>query len=355
MASILIVDDDKNFLLSLADGLKAFEKKFNVLTAENGQDAVDLMRTQKIDLMITDLKMPVMDGFELLAHMVPNYPHIPVIVMTAFATREMEENLVNMGTFQFLEKPLDFNVLVEKIQEGLEVRSHYFTKVLSLHSFLRMVEMEARTCTIAIRSQDKLGYLYFLDGVLIDGEAGTLKGEEAVREIIQWQAAEVELDGHCNEENRKIDKPLNFIIKEAVDRITKATRSETEAKENTMNIAKLERAMDILKEDLENGLLGSGIVDRVSRRTIVDFNSNPRAGVLFSQITKYLIKILEDCNMPPLGKYYLVHLADDSMIVAIPLGDYEWRIIIDLKKVTLGMLLNVTLPKIIDAFMAAAG
>jgi hypothetical protein len=63
---------------------------------------------------------------------------------------------------------------------------------------------------------------------------------------------------------------------------------------------------------------------------------------------------LKECNMPPMGKYYLIHLADDTVIIAIPLGEFEWRIMVDLKKVTLGLLLNVILPKIMDAFKDAS-
>lgn len=365
MANVLIVDDDKNFLLSLVDGLKAYDQKYEVLTAGNGKEAIKVLENNSVDLMITDLKMPEMDGFQLLAHMVPNYPHIPAIVITAFATKEMEETLMNMGTFTFLEKPLDFNVMVEKINEGLDVRSHYFTKVLSLCSFLRMIEMERKTCTVCIRSHGRMGYLYFLNGQLIDGETGGINGESAVKEIVKWEAAEVELDGFTREkESRQIDVPLNFIVNEEIARISQVTQyiedkedsgdDKSGQKETAMNIEKLNQAMESLKEDLGDGLLGSGIVTRKDRKTIVDFNSNPKAGALFTQITGYLIRVLKECNMPPLGKYYFIHLADDTGIIAIPLGDYEWRISINLKTVTLGLLLNVTLPKIFNAFQEAA-
>lgn len=357
MPDILIVDDDKNFLLSLADGLKSCDHHFNVLTAVNGKEAVELLRTEKIDLVVTDLKMPVMDGFKLLAHMVPNHPQIPVIVMTAFATREMEKDLLNMGTFMFLEKPLDFNMLVDKILAGLDAGSHHFTKVLSLFSFLKIVEMEKRTCTITVRSHGRMGYLYYLNGALIDGETETAHGEEAVYDIVSWDAAEIELDGKQDQSARPISAPLNFIINEGAERLAETKPEEKTAEEDTMkmimNLEKLEDAMEMLKKELGEGLISSGIVDLTDRRTIVAFNADPKAGALFSQITKYLIKVLEQCNMPKLGDYYLVNLADNSTVIAVPMGDFEWRIVIDLKKVTLGLLLNVTLPKVLNAFSQA--
>ena len=69
MTTILLVDDEKSFVLSLADGLQAYFKNINVLTAENGKKALELLDTREIDMVITDLKMPVMDGFELASRM----------------------------------------------------------------------------------------------------------------------------------------------------------------------------------------------------------------------------------------------------------------------------------------------
>jgi DNA-binding NtrC family response regulator len=190
MKKILIVDDDTNFLLSLLDGLKANAKNVDVMIAENGKEAVEKLGNNKIELLVTDIKMPEMDGLELLALMVNRYPNIPVIVMTAFATREIEDRAANMGSFRFLEKPLDFHILLEMINEGLDVGSHYYTKVVSMCSFLQTVVRETRTCMIAVRSKEKRGYLYFIKGVLIDGETGVLCGAAAVYRIVSWEDAE---------------------------------------------------------------------------------------------------------------------------------------------------------------------
>lgn len=371
MAVILIVDDDKNFLLSLAEGLRSYEKKYEVLTAGNGKEAIDVLEANTVDLLITDLKMPEMDGFELLAYMVPHYPQIPVIVMTAFSTPEMEDHLMNMGTFMFLEKPLDFNVLVEKISQGMEAGSHYFTKVLSLCSFLQTLEREKKTCTVTIRSQDQLGHLYFFNGALIDGETENESGPEAIYHIVSWDAAEVELDGNCKKNTRSLDKPYNFIIREEQYRRTQQLeKSEARTgavdgdsdennygngpvEEKTMNLDKLKETMEMLKKDMGEALVGAGIVSRADAKIILDYNAHPKTSILFSQFTKYLKRILADCSMPSVGKYYLIDLEGNKAIIAIPLKDFEWGIILDLTKVTLGLFLNVTLPKVLKAFEEA--
>ncbi len=121
---VLIVDDEEPLLLSIAEGLSIYKKYFNLLTATNGIEAVKVLKSSPvIDLVITDLSMPKMDGFELLAYVNRNYPKIKVIMMTAFGTPKIEEIVQNMGLFRYLEKPLDINVIADNIFEALAIRT----------------------------------------------------------------------------------------------------------------------------------------------------------------------------------------------------------------------------------------
>jgi len=119
---VLIVDDEEPFVLSLADGLSTYKKYFHVRTAPNGAEAVKILKLSPVDLVITDLSMPKMDGFELLAYMNRNYPKIPVILMTAYGTPKIEEIVGNMGIFRYLEKPLDINAVADNIVDALGIK-----------------------------------------------------------------------------------------------------------------------------------------------------------------------------------------------------------------------------------------
>ena len=124
LREVLIVDDEEPLLLSVAEGLSIYKKYFNLLTATNGMEAVKLLKSAPvIDLVITDLSMPKMDGFELLAYMNRNYPKIKVIMMTAFGTPKIEEIVQNMSLFRYLEKPLDINVLADNIFDALAIKT----------------------------------------------------------------------------------------------------------------------------------------------------------------------------------------------------------------------------------------
>jgi len=214
MKRVLIVDDDESFLHSLIDGFKAYEDDFTIATAGDGLEAVEILQTEKISLVLTDLKMPNMDGFELLALLTRDYPDVPVIVMTAFGTPEMEDNLRDMGTFQYIEKPIDFTMLVEKIITGLATPSKGYITGVSLSSFLQLIEIDKKTCTLTIHAGSKNGILYFRDGILLDASFRSLNGNEAAYTIVSWKNVEIEIESSCLATKQSIEKPLGFILLE---------------------------------------------------------------------------------------------------------------------------------------------
>lgn len=214
MKNVLIVDDERYFLLSLVEGLGTYAADFNTLTAENGKKAVDVLNKTGIDLVVTDLKMPGMDGFELLAFMTKNYPAIPVIVMTAYCTPEIKNRLDMLGSFKLLEKPLDFKDLVDYIFAELSSISRGYIRGITLPAFLQLVEMERKTCTLTVRSRGRRGFLYFSDGELMDADNGKEHQEKAALDIVCWDEAEIEISSICREMNRNIPTTLSHLLME---------------------------------------------------------------------------------------------------------------------------------------------
>jgi CheY-like chemotaxis protein/predicted regulator of Ras-like GTPase activity (Roadblock/LC7/MglB family) len=218
MKSVLLVDDEKNFLLSLAEMLKDSEDEFSIKTAENGREAAAVIDAGNIDLVVTDLNMPEMDGFELMAHISQVNSEMPVIAMTAYGTPEMESRLRNMGAFQYIEKPIDFDSLLRKIKDGLKAGSTKgHVAGISLPSFMQLLELDKKTCTLHIKAGPHRGDMYFKQGELISARTGKLTGQDAAYEIINWDNAEIEIENICkfNEEKRDINVPMGFLLIES--------------------------------------------------------------------------------------------------------------------------------------------
>lgn len=237
MKKVLVVDDDKSFLQSLIDGFKSYEDKFAIITAEDGIQATEILQKEEISLVLTDLKMPRMDGFALVAYLSSSYNDIPVIVMTAFGTPEMEDNLREMGTFQYIEKPIDFAVLVEKILKGLAGPSQGYITGVSLSSFLQLLELDKKSCTLTINAGNKSGSMYFRDGVLLDSTHANISGSEAAYEIVSWKNVEISIDNKCSVTEGVITESLGFILLEGSrrkDENDAASSSPTSSITNSM-------------------------------------------------------------------------------------------------------------------------
>ena len=234
MKKILIVDDEVPFLLSLKDGLAANSDQYQIVTAENGREAVDVLRSTAIDLLVTDLKLPEMNGFELLAWTSRHQPQLPVIVMSAFGTPEIEARLAKMDTLQFLDKPLDLKMLQEGIANGLNAGGKSFIRGITLATFLQLMKVEKKNCTLKILNTDHSAYLYVRNGELIDADLDDRNGIDAAMEIVSWSDSEIEMDGICRRQDDVINLSLEHLLIEAFrlkDEADEQERSELEGAE----------------------------------------------------------------------------------------------------------------------------
>jgi CheY-like chemotaxis protein len=121
LKKILVVDDHKFALSVISRSLSAYLKDVKILTAENGQEAVEILKSHPVASVLTDLNMPVMDGYELLRYLRKNYPDMPVFAMTSDLTPLSEVMLCLMGVKQSFKKPFSIKRLGLKIADELEV------------------------------------------------------------------------------------------------------------------------------------------------------------------------------------------------------------------------------------------
>ncbi|RWX50090.1 Response regulator receiver domain-containing protein, partial [Candidatus Electrothrix marina] len=176
MKQVVIVDDEPDLLLSIRAGFERNDR-FQLMTAANGMEALDILDNNVVDLVVTDLRMPKMDGVELLAAMSQSFPEVPSIVMTAFGTSSLEQQLKKAGTLNLLEKPLDIETLEQAIYNALNFYQNRDGGV-RLDIFLQLVAMEKKTVHLKVFGFDnRHGSFFFSKGYLIDAEQDDLTGD----------------------------------------------------------------------------------------------------------------------------------------------------------------------------------
>ena len=117
---ILMVDDEVKFLKAVADRLSM--KGFEVTTATNGDDAISAAKKGGFDVALLDLQMPGTDGAQLLKILKQNHKFIEIIMLTGHATVDSAVECTKLGAFKYLEKPYDFEKLVESLKEAYHAR-----------------------------------------------------------------------------------------------------------------------------------------------------------------------------------------------------------------------------------------
>ncbi len=234
MHKILLVDDEKVFLESLVATFRRIEalKNHEYLTAFNGLEALEILTTRKIDLLITDLKMPGMDGFALLEQMGRAYDDLPVIVMTAFGSDAIEKKVTRSGAMRYIDKPIDIEKLTSEILQALAATAEGVISGLQLPDFMQTVYMGRKSCTLEIRSDNRFGRLYFWNGEIVDAEWGDrLSGREAALEIAAWSDPEIRITGNFRRRENRVGIPVTALVMEAM--VQKDEREVAEGPEPT--------------------------------------------------------------------------------------------------------------------------
>ena len=120
-ARLLLVDDDPGLLKLL--GMRLVSEGYSVVTAESGPEALRVLGREKVDLVISDLRMDEMDGLQLFSEIQKGHPGMPVIILTAHGSIPDAVAATQQGVFSFLTKPVDKDALYKAIDEALEQRS----------------------------------------------------------------------------------------------------------------------------------------------------------------------------------------------------------------------------------------
>jgi hypothetical protein len=121
-----------------------------------------------------------------------------------------------------------------------------------------------------------------------------------------------------------------------------------------MNIQKLNLCMDILRKDLGDGFVASCIITTEDGQVLISTDqANIAAATLLNDATSFISNAMKTYPTE-LGQYYYIDVAGNMAVLVIPFGNYQWTITINKKLVKLGLLLNVVLPALINAFEDAA-
>lgn len=224
MKTVLLVDDETLLRETLAGGLRL--AGYNVRTADGGLRAIETLGRGGVEMVVTDLCMPGVDGFSLLEHLGRHYPELPVIALTGYGFPDAGAFVTHLGARVFLEKPILIANLADAISQLLaagdgESRVQGFT----LPSFLQLMELDKKTCLVSVEAGGgRSGQLGFQHGLLVHATtAGGRAGDPAVGEMFGWCEPRLRVSAVVQPPRHNVRTPLATLLMESARTLDEAS------------------------------------------------------------------------------------------------------------------------------------
>jgi DNA-binding response OmpR family regulator len=189
---VLIVDDEETLTWSMAKSLSKDKDKYEVIIANNGKEALNLLKKTSIDLVISDIRMPDINGLDLLVQIKKEHPQTKVIIMTAYGSSDVQKEATRRGSLVYVEKPFEISDIRKMIINLICTKKGFQGKILGLQltDIIQMNCLSRLTTALEITRDGERGIIYLNEGEIIHAECGDREGAEAFYKILSWQEGE---------------------------------------------------------------------------------------------------------------------------------------------------------------------
>lgn len=196
---ILILDDEQDILEIYQEILARLPSQPEIHTADNGPRALALLESEPFSLLLVDLRMPQMDGFQVLAIVRRKFPTIRVVVITAAEDEQFRARAYGMGVDLYVEKPktgkevINFVDCVESLLESETQGGFRGVQSKTLVDIIQLECLTQASAILKVTSAAGEGRIWIQKGEIIDASTGDLLGKEAFLEMLSWKAGNFEI------------------------------------------------------------------------------------------------------------------------------------------------------------------
>lgn len=215
MKTLLLAESDKSTRDELVGALAELTDEMRVLAAGDGEEAARVLASLPVDILVTDLVMPAMDGFELLNYVLAEHPGIEIVAMGETELGRTSQALCRGGVCRFLSKPVDADDLTGAVRDILARPAKGRLTGLSLPGFLQLLSAEGRTCCLRVTALGHEGFLDINRGQLVNASCDGTEGKAAFFEALGWVNPEIEVEEPRVSTPRLIDERLPSLLLEA--------------------------------------------------------------------------------------------------------------------------------------------
>lgn len=218
MKNVLLVDSNQAMLHTLTEILKSQGGFIDVFTTTNTKQAFEVLKNTAIDIVISAIRLPKVDGFRLVARLTKEYPAIKVIVMTKGDHPLLRASIRHFSPSVHLDMSHDIGMLTKRVFTELQIDYGGRVRGINLSSFLQMMELERCSCTLQVNSKDLVGTLWLRDGNIIAAKSSREEGKDAALDIISWKNVYIDIDYTPHQMEQQISLSLMRLLLESGQR-----------------------------------------------------------------------------------------------------------------------------------------
>lgn len=230
--TILLIDDDPDLLDVYREVLGRLPSQPAIRTASSGARGIAMLETEPVSLLICDLKMPKMDGLQVLSIVRRKYPELRTVVLTGVADEQFRSRVYALGVDLFWQKPNsdeETKMFLDCLESLLGRESEPGFRGVQSKSLVDLVQLECisqSSSVLRITNGPLSGRIWINNGELIDAETDALRGEEAFQKILAWKAGNFESLPAEPGRPRTIFKSYNAVLLESAQALDESRQAE---------------------------------------------------------------------------------------------------------------------------------
>src|SRR6266567_5172437 len=230
---ILLLDDDPDLLVMYREILAQLPSQPEIHTATSGTRAIAMLEAEPFRLLICDLKMPKMDGLQVLSIVRRKYPQLRTVVLTSVVDEQFRSRVYALGVDLFWHKPSteqEIKMFLECLESLLGRETDAGFRGVQSKSLVDIIQLEClsqSSSVLRITNGPLTGKIWIQDGELIDAEAGDLRAEAAFQKILSWKAGSFETLPAEPSRPRTIFKSYNGLLLESAQAIDESRGEAT--------------------------------------------------------------------------------------------------------------------------------
>ena len=230
---VLLVDDEPDLLDIYQQILKQLPSQPEIHTASSGTRALAMLEAEPYRLLICDLKMPKMDGLQVLSIVRRKYPELRTVVLTGVVDEQFRSRVYALGVDLFWNKPTseeETKMFLECLESLLGREAEGGFRGVQSKSLMDIIQLECisqSSSVLRITNGPLTGKIWIKDGEVIDAEAGDFRSEAAFNKILSWKAGNFEMLAVGSDRPRTIFKSYNALLLESAQALDES-RSEAQ-------------------------------------------------------------------------------------------------------------------------------